>query len=111
MSSEEEKKSPITPIPSDAYSSIGVRAIAEATTITLGVMALAPLLECLMSHMGASSEARRQAVAQSNNTDSIKLAHLGRMLSQTLGEHTGIDKGSDKRSDNGRNRGPDLAVS
>lgn len=104
--SDQDEKSPVSPLPSEVYSSIGVRAIAEATTITLGVMALAPLLECLMSHMGSSSEARRQAVTQSNQTASLGLASLGRVLSQALDDNDG----DNKASDNGRRRGPDMAV-
>jgi hypothetical protein len=108
--SGQDEKSPISPLPSDAYSSIAIRAIAEATTITLGVMALAPLLECLMSHMGSSSDARRHAVSHSNQTASLGLSNLGRTLSHVLEKDDSNNSSKKSGSDDDSRRGPDMAV-
>jgi hypothetical protein len=108
MSSEDEK-SPITAIPSEAYSSVGARAIADATTITLGVMALAPLLECLMSHMGASSEGRRQALAQSNQNASLDLSNLTQAINLLHGQANAVPRDNGSRNAEAP-RKPDLAV-
>lgn len=82
--SNPEEKSPVTCLDNQPESFIGVRAIAEMTTITLGVMALAPLLESLMSHFSASAESRRQMISHNNNASHLGLSHLGRVLNQSV---------------------------
>jgi hypothetical protein len=108
--SGQDEKSPISPLPNDAYSSIAIRAIAEATTITLGVMTLAPLLECLMSHMGSSSDARRHAVSHSNQTASLGLSNLGRTLSHVLDKDDSTSNSNKSSRDDDNHRGPGMAV-
>jgi hypothetical protein len=60
--------------------------------------------------MGASSDARRHAVAQSNQTASLGLTSLGRTLSHVLNDEGDDEEDDDDDDDGDNNRGPGMAV-
>jgi len=112
MSSSDEE-SPVTPIRNGSSKSPCGWAVSEATLLTVGISALAPLLECLMSHMSASGEARRQALTQSNQNASMDMASLAKGISQLLdpSNDAAALRGSGGLRSAARDDKPDLAVS
>jgi len=101
---------PISVIPNDTQRSPAGWAVSEATLLTIGISALAPLLECLMSHMGASGEAKRQALTQSNQNASLDLSNLTQAIALMQGQSNASranGENSRPRESSGR---PDLAV-
>lgn len=101
--------SPVSAILSDSNRSPSAWAVSEATLLTIGISALAPLLECLMSHMGSSGEAKRQALTQSNQNASLDLSNLTQAIALMQGaSNSSRSSGESSRSrDTGKS---DLAV-
>lgn len=109
--SEKDEGCPVSALQPGSMRSPCATAISEAALLTVGISALAPLLECLMSHMGASGEAKRQALAQNDQNSALDLSNLAQAISALRNASGGSRNGSESSRSSDRSNRPDLAVS
>lgn len=111
MMSDQGDECPVTELlPKCNRTAVG-RAVSDATLLTLGVSSLAPVLECLMSHMGASGDARRQMVLQSHQIAALDLSNLAQAISMLNSRSGGARNNLDQGRSSEKTARPDLAVS
>lgn len=109
--SDQEDGCPITEVHPRCNRAPSAWAVSESTLLTLGVSALAPVLECLMSHMGASGDARRNMVHQSAQIAALDLSNLAQAISMLNSRSGGARNNGDLMRSAEKSARPDLAVS